>query len=85
MKKVVKPTLRKKNQKKINNKREAMGLEWLQLLLSSGNISNDEVEAINCFETLYDLFPILCHSGDELCALEVSFFISPTPSSSFFP
>lgn len=42
------------------------------------NISNDEEEAINCFEALYDPFSILCHSGDELCALE---FLSLTPYS----
>lgn len=49
-----------------------MGLDWLQLLfVCSGNISNNEEEAINCFEALYDPFPILCHRGGELCALEV--------------
>lgn len=60
-----------------------MGVNWLKLLfVCSGNISNDE-EAINCFEALYDLFPILCHPGDELCALEVSFCLPlPHPLSS---
>lgn len=62
-----------------------MGLEWLQLLLCSANISNEAVEAINCFQTLHDPFPILCHSGDELCALEVFFSIPPTSPSSIFP
>lgn len=62
-----------------------MGLDWLQLLfVCSGNISNDQEEAINCFETLYDPLPILRHPGDELCALEVSFSLPlphPLPSS----
>jgi len=68
-----------------NNKREAMGLGLLQLLLvCSGNIGNEEDEAINCFEALYDPFPILCHRGDELCALEfLSLF--PYPILSLLP
>lgn len=56
-----------------------MELDWSQLLfVCSGNIGNNEEEAINYFEPLYDPFPILCHPGGELYALEVSFSL---PSS----
>lgn len=77
MKEVVKPTEKQQKESSV------AGLVAVVACVLR-NISNNEEEVINCFEALYDPFPILCSPGDELCALEFLSLSLPTPSSPFF-